>query len=122
MTWHLYDGGRRYGEKTLNSALYEQNQQQLLQTEREATNEVRRAVRGVTVAKQSLDVAAETSHIAEENARLARAKFLNGTGSSFDLVDTQRAARQTKLDATVKEYELLRAEIIAFLALASCEI
>ena len=122
LTWHLYDGGLRYGEKTLNSALYEQSRQQSLQTERDATNEVRQAIRSVDVAKQSLDVAMSSSQIAADNADLARAKFLNGTGSSFDLVDTQRAARQTKLDVTVKEYELLRAEIIAFLALASCEI
>ena len=122
LTWHLYDGGRRYGEKALNSALYEQSRQQSIQVERDATLQVRQSVRGVSVAKQSLDVAFASQEIAEANADLARAKFLNGTGSSFDLVDTQRAARQTKLDVTVKEFELLRAEIIAYLALASCEI
>ena len=122
LTWHLYDGGFRYGEKQKNTGLWEQSKQQHLQVERDATIEVRQAVRGVSVAQKSLDVASQSQTIAEDNAGLARAKFLNGSGSSFDLVDTQRAARQTKLDVTVKEFELLRAEIIAFLALATCEI
>lgn len=122
LSWHLYDGGLRYGEKQLNLALWEQSQQQSIQVERDATIQVRQAVREVSVAKQSLDVATQSQTIAEDNAQLARAKFLNGSGNSFDLVDTQRAARQTKLDVTVKEFELLRAEIIAFLALATCEI
>lgn len=122
LTWHLYDGGRRYGERTLNTALWEQSKQQSIQIERDATIQVRQSVRGVEVAKRSLDVAITTQDIAENNAQLARAKFVNGTGSSFDLVDTQRVARQSKLDVTVKEFELLQAEIIAYLALASCDI
>ncbi len=122
LTWHLYDGGRRYGEKQANRAAFELSRQRQNEVERTATNEVRQALRGVTVAQQSLDVSRRSSQIAADNADLARARFLNGSGNSFDLVDTQRAARQTKLDETVKEFELLRAEIIAFLALASCEI
>lgn len=122
LTWHLYDGGRRYGERTLNTALWEQSRQQGIQIERDATIQVRQSVRGVEVAKRSLDVAMTTQEIADKNAELARAKFINGNGSSFDLVDTQRVSRQSKLDVTVKEFELLRAEIVAFLALASCEI
>lgn len=122
LTWHLYDGGRRYGERTLNQALLEQSRAALEQAERDAQVEVLQAVRSVDVAKQSLDVARESQRIASENTRLARSKFINGTGTSFDMVDTQRTARQTTIDVTVKEFELLRAEIIAFLALASCEI
>lgn len=122
LTWHLYDGGLRYGQMTLTAAQAEQARQQGIQTERDARIEVAQAIRGVDVAAQSLKVAHASKTIAEDNAELARSRFLNGTGSSFDLVDTQRSARQTSLDVTVREFELLRAEIIAFLALASCEI
>lgn len=122
LTWHLYEGGRRYGERHTNIALLEQSRAQLEQAQRDAQIEVLRSVRGVDVAKQSLEVALQSSRLASDNARLARSKFLNGTGTSFDMVDTQRTARQTKIDVTVKEFELLRAEIIAYLALASCEI
>jgi outer membrane protein TolC len=122
LTWHLYDGGRRYGERTLNRSLFEQSEQQLVQAERNAQIEVVQAIRGVHVAEQSLQVAEESQRIALDNAKLARSKFVNGTGTSFDMVDTQRTARQTKIDVTVREFELLRAEIIAYLSLASCKI
>lgn len=122
LTWHLYDGGRRYGEQRLNRALAEQSQQQLLQSERTARIEIRQAVRGVNVARQSLAVANRSREIAASNARLSRSKFIGGTGTSFDMVDTERTLRQSSIDVTVKEFELLRAEIIAHLALASCEL
>lgn len=122
LTWHLYDGGLRYGQLALTAAQEEQARQQGIQAERDARIEVAQAIRGVDVAAKSLKVAHASKSIAEDNAELARARFLNGTGSGFDLVDTQRSARQTSLDVTVREFELLRAEIIAFLALASCEI
>ncbi len=122
LTWHLYDGGLRYGERQRNQGLAEQSRQTKINTELSARLEVTQAVRGVDVARQTLDVAKESRQIADDNAALAKTKFINGTGTSFDMVDTQRTARQTKLDVTVKEFELLRAEIIAFLALASCNI
>lgn len=122
LTWHLYDGGQRYGEKQLNEALLEQRRQDSIDAERSARLEVARATRGVRVARASLEIAEESRQIAKDNARLARAKFINGSGTSFDMVDTQRTAREAELDVTVKEFDLLRAEIIAFLALASCDL
>jgi outer membrane protein, multidrug efflux system len=122
LTWHLYDGGLRYGETHRNKALAEQSRQTRINTELGARIEVIQATRGVDVARQTLEVAEQSRQIADDNAALAKTKFISGTGTSFDMVDTQRTARQTKLDVTVKEFELLRAEIIAFLALASCTI
>jgi outer membrane protein TolC len=122
LTWRLYDGGLRYGEKRLNQALLTQAQENTRRTERLATIQASQAVRGVSVAQASLELSQETQKIAQESAHLAKAKFLNGSGTSFDMVDTQRAAREAELDVTVKEFELLRAEIIAFLALASCDL
>lgn len=122
LTWRLYDGGLRYGEKRLNQALFTQAQESTRRAERLATIQASQAVRSVSVAQASLELSQETQTISQENAQLAKAKFINGSGTSFDMVDTQRAAREAQLDVTVKEFELLRAEIIAFLALASCEL
>jgi outer membrane protein TolC len=122
LTWHLYDGGQRYGEKQLNEALLEQRRQDSIDAERNARLEVTQATRGVRVARDSLQIAEQSRQIAQDNAKLARAKFINGSGTSFDMVDTQRTAREAELDVTVKEFDLLRAEIIAFLALASCDL
>lgn len=122
LTWHLYDGGIRYGERRLNTALAEQAHQRELGVLRRAELQVTQSTRGVQVAKAALDNSLEARKIARDNANLARARFSMGAGTSFDMVDTQSTARQTEIDVTVKEFELLRAEIIAFLALSSCEI
>lgn len=122
LTWHLYDGGLKYGERRQNKGLAEVSRQTEMDTKLTAQLEVTQATRGVHVARQSLEVAMESRQIADDNAALAKTKFINGTGTSFDMVDTQRTARQTKIDVTVKEFELLRAEIIAFLSLATCKI
>jgi multidrug efflux system outer membrane protein len=122
LTWHLYEGGLRTGETQLNEALLEQTKQNTIEIERNARLEVQQTQRKVGVAGQSLEIAQEARAIAQDHARLARTKFINGTGTSFDMVDTQTTARQSELDVTLKEFQLLRAEIIAFLALASCEL
>lgn len=122
LTWRLYEGGLRYGEKRLNRALLTQATENTRQAERLARIQAMQATRGVSVAQASLEIAEESHKISQENAKLAKAKFMNGSGTSFDMVDTQSTARQAQLDVTVKEFELLRAEIIAFLALASCDL
>ncbi len=122
LTWRLYDGGLRYGEKRLNEALLTQATENARLAERTARIEAVQATRSVKVAQSGLEIARESRQIAEDNARLAKAKFINGSGTSFDMVETQSTSRQAEIDVTVKEFELLRAEIIAFLALASCDL
>jgi outer membrane protein TolC len=121
-SWHIFDGGLRSGERRQNQGVYEQQSQQAQKSRLSAQLEVTQSYRGVNVAKSSLEIAKTKRDVAMSSAKLSRIKFVNGTGSSFDLVDTQSTARQSELDVTVKEFELLQAEIAAFLALASCEI
>lgn len=122
ITWDLYDGGMRYGERTSNEGLLRATRQDVVDAERNAKLQVTQAYRGVEVAQRSLEVAEKTREITADNARLSRIKFVNGTGTSFDMVQTQSAARQAELDVTVQQFELLQAQIAAFLALASCDI
>lgn len=122
LSWNLYDGGLRYGEQRLNEGLLEATREQTGAIRRAAQIQVGQTRRGVDVARQRLEVARIGNQVAQDSARLARVKFNAGGGTSFDMVDTQRAAREAELDVTVKEFELVRAEIIAFLALASCDI
>jgi outer membrane protein TolC len=69
-----------------------------------------------------LAVSARTREIAAETARLSKVAYLNGSGTSFDLVDTARRQREAELDYTIKEFEVLRAKIAALLALATCDV
>ena len=70
----------------------------------------------------TLAVAAKTREIAAETARLTKVSYINGSATSFDLVDTARRLREAEVDYTVKEFDVLRAKIAALLALATCDI
>lgn len=122
LTWNLYDGGLRYGQR--GSARAQETRARVDQddTRRRAELEVTQAVRAVQVAESQLAVSNTSRDVALENARIAQLRFLNGTGTSFDMTETQGAARRAALDVTVKEFQLLRARIAAFLAMASCDI
>jgi outer membrane protein TolC len=76
----------------------------------------------VQVADSNLVVSRRSRDIASESARLSRIAFLNGSGTSFDLVDTARRLREAELDLAIKEFEVVRAKVTALLALATCDV
>lgn len=122
LNWTLYDGGLRYGQKDEAKALARIARETLTDKQRRAQLQVTQALRLVTVAETNLTVSAKARDIAAETARLARVAFVNGSGTSFDLVDTASKARQAELDLIVKQFEVLRARVAALLALSSCDV
>jgi outer membrane protein TolC len=122
LTIPLYDGGSRYAAHDRAAANIEITRQELTQVKRQAELEVQRANRAVGVAQTTLQVSIKTRDLAKETARLAQVAFLNGSGTSFDLVDTERQHREAELDLAIKELEVLRAGIAALLAQANCDI
>ena len=63
-----------------------------------------------------------TSSERRRRGRVRGYRYAIASGTSFDLVDTAGRQRQAEIDLTVKEFELLRARVAAFLALASCNV
>jgi len=122
LSWNIYDGGFRYGTKQVNEAQLTIAQESVTDRKRSARVEVERALRSIRVAEANLVVSTRAAEIARQSARFAQITFLNGTGTSFDMVDTARTQREAELDVTLKEFELLRAKITAFLSLASCQV
>ena len=122
LTWQLYDGGFRYGTRKSQQADIQIARESLTDTQRRAQIEVTQAMRSVKVAEANLAVSTRARDIASETARLSKVAFLNGSGTSFDLVDTARRLREAELDLAIKEFEVVRARIAAFLSLASCDI
>jgi outer membrane protein TolC len=122
LTIPLYDGGSRYAQQDKTAATAEVAKQELTQVRRQARLEAQRAARAVTVAQSNLQVSTKTRDIAKETARLAQVAFVSGSGTSFDLVDTQRQHREAELDLAIKELEVVRAQIAALLAQANCNI
>ncbi len=122
LNWTLYDGGLRYGQHDEAKANVRIAQETLTDKTRRAQLQVTQALRAVTVAETNLGVSAKGRDIAAETARLARVAFVNGSGTSFDLVDTASKARQAELDLIVKQFQVLRARVAALLALSSCDV
>jgi outer membrane protein TolC len=122
LSWLLFDGGARYGRRDELEATARVAKEALTDTRQRANTEVVQSLRAVEVATQNLQVFTQSREIAAETARLAKVAFMNGSGTSFDLVDTAGRLRQAEIDLTVKQFELLRARVAAFLSLASCKV
>jgi len=121
-TWALYDGGDRYGQRRQKEALEVIAREQLTQTRRDAELETIRAERAILVARSRLEVSTKTRDIAKEQARLSGIAFMNGSGTSLELVDSTSKHRAAEIDLLVKEFGVFQAELAAFLAKAECSI
>jgi outer membrane protein TolC len=122
LTWQIYDGGLRGGQRTAAKAEVEVSQADLSETKRAARLEVQQALRNVQVAEANLAVSAKTREIDAETTRLSKISFLNGSGTSFDLVTTEAQQRVAEADLAVKEFQVTEAKIAALLAMSTCEI
>jgi outer membrane protein TolC len=122
LNWNIYDGGARSGQRDAAKANVDAAQANLAERKRLAALEVAQAVRSVQVAEANLAVAAKTREIGSETARLSKISFLNGSGTSFDLVTTQSQLRVAEADLAVKEFDVMQARIAALLALATCKL
>jgi outer membrane protein TolC len=118
----IYDGGQLWAERGINQATAETLRQELTQVTRQARLEASQAQRSVRVAQANFDVSRQARDIAAESARLSRIAFVHGTGTSFDLVESASRQQRAEIDATVKEFEVIRAQITALLALSNCNI
>jgi multidrug efflux system outer membrane protein len=122
LVWPLFDGGDRYGKARSANAAQTIAREQLTQKTRDATLEVTQADRAITVARTNLEVATTARNIAKESARLSRLAFINGNGTSFDLVDSARRLREAEIDLLIKEFGIFQARLTAFLSRANCAI
>jgi len=122
LSWTLYDGGLRYGTREERAAETRVAAEQVTEAKRQARLQVMQAFRTVKSSEATLIVAARTRELAAETARLTKVSYVNGSGTSFDLVDSARKLREAELDYTIKEFDVLRAKIAALLALATCDV
>jgi outer membrane protein TolC len=121
-TWVIFDGGDRYGQRRQKEAAEAIARESLTQTQRNAVLQTIQAERNIQVARARLDVSTKTRDIAKEQERLSRIAFMNGSGTSLELVDSTSRLRAAELDLLVKEFGVFQAELAAFLAKADCSI
>jgi outer membrane protein TolC len=122
LLWPLYDGGDRYGQRRFTQAAETIAREELTQKKRDAILQLTQADRGVVVARANLEVSTQARNIAKEQARLSRLAFINGNGTSFDLVDSARRLREAEIDLLIKEFQVFQARLTAFLSRANCTI
>ncbi len=122
LTWNLYDGGLRGAQRMTAAANVGGAKAELAETRRAASLQVTQALRNVHVAEANFAVATKTRDINAETVRLTKISFLNGSGTSFDLVLTERQLRVSEADLAVKEFGVLQAKIAALLALSTCNL
>jgi outer membrane protein TolC len=118
----IYDGGRLSAGRSGSQATAEVARQQLTETTRRARLEAVQAQRSIQVAEANFGVSRQARDIAAESARLSRIAFVHGTGTSFDLVESARRQRESEIDVTIQEFEVVRARISALLALSNCDL
>lgn len=122
LTVPLYDGGVRSAQRWQQQTQVLNTQNQIEQRSREVAVEMRQAQRAIDVAKRNYTVSVELQRVAKETARLSQLSFLNGRGTSFELVEAARRSQEADLDLAVKEFELVRAQLLAHLVLANCSL
>ncbi|MBX3189373.1 MAG: TolC family protein [Labilithrix sp.] len=116
----IWEGGARYGNLRDAHAQEAIAAQRLEAGRREATIQVAQAQRGVTVADDRRRVAAATRDLAAENDRLTRVSYQEGRGTSLELITAAQALREAEIQLALRDFELVRARVLAVLALASC--
>jgi outer membrane protein TolC len=120
LTVPLWDGGLRYGTLRQNRALEDEARQTLESTRRQAIIQVEQARRSVTVAEDSERVARNARALAAENDRLTRAGYIEGQGTSLELVTAAAALREADITLALRQFDLVKARVTAILALANC--
>jgi outer membrane protein TolC len=116
----IWDGGTRYGSLRNARAAEDIAAQQLEAARRQAVIQVQQAQRGLVVAEDTARVAREQRDLAAENDRLTQTAYSVGQGTSLELVTASEAHRQAELNLALQEFGVIKARILAILALATC--
>lgn len=120
LTVPIWDGGARYGNLRDAQAQERIALERLEAARRQATVEVTRARRAVEVAEQRAKVASQALELAEETDRLTRLAYVEGRGTSLELVTAAQQLREAQIQLALREFELVNARVAAVLALATC--
>jgi outer membrane protein TolC len=116
----IWDGGTRYGNLRNARAAQDIATQQLEALKRQAIIQVEQAQRQMLVAEQSAKVAREQRDLAAQNDQMTQLGYMTGQGSSLELVTASEAHRQAELNLALLDFDVVKARLLAILALATC--
>jgi outer membrane protein TolC len=116
----IWEGGARYGNLRDTQAQELQAIQRLEAQRRKAIVEIEQARRGVAVAEDRRRVAASSRDLAAETDRLQQIAYREGRGTSLELVTAAQALREAEINLALRDFDVVKARVLAVLALASC--
>lgn len=120
LTVPFYDGGARYGAMRDAKAAAEQARQTLEAARINAIITSARAERAVMVLQSSRDVVREQRDLAARVDERTRSGYLQGLGTSLDLVTSAQALRQSEISLALLEFQVAQARANAYLVNAEC--
>lgn len=120
LTIPFYDGGARYGTRRDAKAATEQARQTLEATRINAIVSSARAERAVTVLQSSRDVLREQRDLAVRVDQRTRNGYVQGLGTSLDLVTSAQALRQSEISLALLDFQVAQARANAYLVNAEC--
>ena len=115
-----FDGGVRYGGLRNARAAEDIAAQNLESLKRQAIIQVQQARRQLEVAAMSDQVATEQRDLAAKNDQMTQTAYMVGQGTSLELVTASEAHRQAELNLALADFTVVKARILAVLALATC--
>ncbi len=116
----IWDGGTRYGNLRNARAAEDIAAQQLESLRRQAIIQVEQAQRQLVVAEASDRVAGQQRDLAQQNDTMTQTAYAAGQGTSLELVTASEAHRQAEINLALQDFNVVKARILALLALASC--
>jgi outer membrane protein TolC len=116
----LWDGGVRYGNLRNARAAEDIAAQTLESLRRAAIIQIQQAQRQLTVAELSDKVATEQRDLAARNDQMTQTAYTVGQGTSLELVTASEAHRQAELNLALADFSVVKARLLAVLALATC--
>jgi outer membrane protein TolC len=120
LTVPIWDGGQKYGNLRDQSAQELEAVEKMEAAKRTATVQVTQARRAIGVAEDRRRVAMSARDLAAENDRLTRTSYLEGRGTSLELVTAAEQLRDAEIQLALREFDLVQARVGAVLALATC--
>lgn len=121
LSFDIWDGGGRYAGLRETEARVDQAEQQYEALRRRESIEVLQLKRAIQVATDARKLAFEGTEIAIRSDKLTRDAFANGRGTSLELVTAATARRQAEINLALRDFELVRAQALASLALSRCD-
>ncbi|MBI5480889.1 MAG: TolC family protein [Deltaproteobacteria bacterium] len=103
LSWALYDGGLRYGQRRERAALVAEANAALDAALRQARSDVRTAAEAVRRADASLTAARKAALLARQALELSTLAYRAGATTNIEVIDAERRARDAETTAAIAE-------------------